>query len=247
MKKIRKGFTLVEVICVLTIIAIIAAIAVPNISGYIEKSKINNCRSIMTDFVNDLEYKIVSKRYYDINELNDALENCIKEAGGERKSDSKINGICPNGGEYALSWTITPGKPDENSKIYTAKVEVSNCVCECLGTDENAVVHTGHEFTAALVSSEYFDDGKTIEDKYNEIIEGIIDDVENSKKSTGDLDGIVDEVDTKNPEYIIAGVTTTLDKKVEWISVYYHDTFSAEESKYKFLKRFYYKTDIFTA
>ena len=93
MKKIRKGFTLVEVICVLTIIAIIAAIAVPNISGYIEKSKINNCRSIMTDFVNDLEYKIVSKRYYDINELNDALENCIKEAGGERKSDSKINGI----------------------------------------------------------------------------------------------------------------------------------------------------------
>lgn len=237
MKKIRKGFTLVEVICVLTIIAIIAAIAVPNISGYIEKSKINNCRSIMTDFVNDLEYKIVSKRYYDINELNDALENCIKEAGGERKSDSKINGICPNGGEYALSWTITPGKPDENSKIYTAKVEVSNCVCECLGTDENAVVHTGHEFTAALVSSEYFDDGKTIEDKYNEIIEGIIDDVENSKKSTGDLDGIVDEVDTKNPEYIIAGVTTTLDKKVEWISVYYHDTFSTKENKYKFLTK----------
>lgn len=237
MKKIRKGFTLVEVICVLTIIAIIAAIAVPNISGYIEKSKINNCRSIMTDFVNDLEYKIVSKRYYDINELNDALENCIKEAGGERKSDSKINGICPNGGEYALSWTITPGKPDENSKIYTAKVEVSNCVCECLGTDENAVVHTGHEFTAALVSSEYFDDGKTIEDKYNEIIEGIIDDVENSKKSTSDLDGIVDEVDTKNPEYIIAGVTTTLDKKVEWISVYYHDTFSTKENKYKFLTK----------
>lgn len=237
MKKIRKGFTLVEVICVLTIIAIIAAIAVPNISGYIEKSKINNCRSIMTDFVNDLEYKIVSKRYYDINELNDALENCIKEAGGERTSDSKIKGICPNGGEYALSWSITPGKPDENSKIYTAKVEVSNCVCECLGTDENAVVHTGHEFTAALVSSEYFDDGKTIEDKYNEIIEGIIDDVENSKKSTGDLDGIVDEVDTKNPEYIIAGVTTTLDKKVEWISVYYHDTFSTKENKYKFLTK----------
>ena len=80
MKKIRKAFTLVEVICVLTIIAIIAAIAVPNISGYIEKSKINNCRSIMTDFVNDLEYKIVSKRYYDINELNDELVEYVKNS-----------------------------------------------------------------------------------------------------------------------------------------------------------------------
>ena len=75
MKKARKGFTLIEVICVLTIIAIIAAIAVPGISGYIDKSKKNNCRTVMQNFVNDLEYRIVSRRYYDINELTGKLYN----------------------------------------------------------------------------------------------------------------------------------------------------------------------------
>ena len=244
MKKARKGFTLIEVICVLTIIAIIAAIAVPGISGYIDKSKKNNCRTVMQNFVNDLEYRIVSRRYYDINELNDALENCIIEAGGEKTSedvesgvDSKIKGICPNGGGYTLSWTITPDEPNENSNIYTAEVKVSDCKCECVGTGENSVVHAGHEFTATLVSSEYIDEGKTIEDKYKEIIDRIIEDVENSNGSTGDLDGIVDEVNEKNPEYQIAGITTTLGKKAEWISVYYHDTFSTKESKYKFLTK----------
>lgn len=249
MKKIRKGFTLVEVICVLTIIAIIAAIAVPNISGYIEKSKINNCRSIMTDFVNDLEYKIVSKRYYDINELNDELVEYVKNSSAvepeikytetdNSRTTSVEAKICPNDGTYKLSWTISPNIDSESNvtDIYTANVKVSDCVCKCV-TGENSVVHTGHDFTAALVASEYIDSGKTPEDRYEEIINGIIGDVENSNGITGDLDGIVDEVNKKNPEYIIAGVTTTLDKKVEWISVYYHDTFSTEESKYKFLTK----------
>lgn len=250
MKKIRKGFTLVEVICVLTIIAIIAAIAVPNISGYIEKSKINNCRSIMTDFVNDLEYKIVSKRYYDINELNDELVGYVKnssavepeieskETDNSRTTSVKAK-ICPNDGTYELSWTISPNIDSKSGEtdIYTAKVNVSECVCKCVGTGENAVVHTGHEFTAALVASEYIDSGKTQEQKYEEIINIIIKDVEKSEAGAGDLAGIVNEVEGKNPGYEIAGLTTTLDKKVEWISVYYHDTFSAEESKYKFLTR----------
>ena len=250
MKKIRKGFTLVEVICVLTIIAIIAAIAVPNISGYIEKSKINNCRSIMTDFVNDLEYKIVSKRYYDINELNDELVGYVKnssavepeieskETDNSRTTSVKAK-ICPNDGTYELSWTISPNIDSKSGEtdIYTAKVNVSECVCKCVGTGENAVVHTGHEFTAALVASEYIDSGKTPEQKYEEIINIIIENVEKSGAGTGDLAGIVNEVEGKNPGYEIAGLTTTLDKKVEWISVYYHDTFSAEESKYKFLTR----------
>ena len=178
MKKIRKGFTLVEVICVLTIIAIIAAIAVPNISGYIEKSKINNCRSIMTDFVNDLEYKIVSKRYYDISELNDELVEYVKnssavepkieytETDNGRKTSVEAK-ICPNDGTYKLSWTISPNIDSESNMtdIYTANVKVSDCVCKCV-TGENSVVHTGHDFTAALVASEYIDSGKTPEDKY---------------------------------------------------------------------------------
>lgn len=245
MKKIRKGFTLVEVICVLTIIAIIAAIAVPNISGYIEKSKINNCRSIMTDFVNDLEYKIVSKRYYDINELNDALENCIKEAGGERKSDSKIKGICPNGGEYALSWTIKP-IGEEESKVYSASVKVgvsksfndktksdtekvSCCWCSCCH-DEDEINKTvfvkTHELTASLINNEYQENP----------INKIKSEIENSENSIENINTIVKDVDLNNPVYKIAGVTlknNSGEKNVEWLSIYCENN-DGEEIVYDF-------------
>ena len=44
MKRKQNGFTLIELICVLAIISITAAIAVPDIAGYIEHSKKNSCK-----------------------------------------------------------------------------------------------------------------------------------------------------------------------------------------------------------
>ncbi|MBR6924575.1 MAG: prepilin-type N-terminal cleavage/methylation domain-containing protein, partial [Oscillospiraceae bacterium] len=91
MKRAKKGFTLIEVICVLVIIAIVAVIAVPSISGYIKRSKINNCQHTMTNFVNDLEYEIVSRRYYDIEELNAELVKYVEANmdSVDKKSESK--------------------------------------------------------------------------------------------------------------------------------------------------------------
>ena len=44
MKRNRKGFSLVELIVVLVIMAIIAALCAPNISAYVQAAKVQNYR-----------------------------------------------------------------------------------------------------------------------------------------------------------------------------------------------------------
>ncbi|MBQ5988845.1 MAG: leucine-rich repeat protein [Oscillospiraceae bacterium] len=241
MKRAKKGFTLVEVIIVLVIIAIVAAIAVPNISGYIKRSKANNCQHTMNDFVNDLEYKIVSKRYYDVSELNDELIKLVDSYADSYEPPTsnpqngkftslttelkKVTGICPNGGQYTVEWTIKPGD-DPN----TAKVKIGKCECDCI--DEHVQLTSSYELTAALIdTSEYLKSDRSAVNIYETDIQKIIryidDKLENGNPSN--IAEVVNNYKTENPEskYDIKGVTVKeqrdgnpdKSKWVEWICV----------------------------
>jgi len=241
-KKIRKGFTLVEVIIVLVIIAIIAAIAVPNISNYIDNSKKRSCESMMNSFVNDLEYKVVSKRFYDINDLNTELAGVVRsygeidswsENGTEIKcgdgqvpppgSEMQVSDVCPNGGKYTLKWTITATE-DEN-RLVSAKVnfgvvrsDIKVCECDCMKENNRVSVET-HEFTAALISTHYDPEKSSDDDNAFLFLEfELVPEIESQGSQNPEkIKNLLSE--NSNDHYTVAGIVMN-GSSVEWVCIY---------------------------
>ena len=90
MKKMLKGFTLVEIMIVVAIIAILAAVAIPNFVRYRKTSQMNACIS-------------------NLKQIQSAVAQCQLE--GKAIADGNIFGAdkyirvtptCPAGGSYSL-------------------------------------------------------------------------------------------------------------------------------------------------
>jgi len=122
MNKVKKGFTLVEIMIVVAIIAILAAVAIPNFMTYRKTSQQNACKANMKQILSAIEaYQVKNE-----GKTPSALANLtIKSEGGFLKSVPK----CPLGGSYTTDGTDSNG----NLKIK----------CNSTGTDDDFK----HDFT----------------------------------------------------------------------------------------------------
>lgn len=101
-----KGFTLVEIIVTLVILAVVSAIATPALLGYIDRGKAKECQATMDTLAADIASAKMAYEIDGVVEINGSeggdvdesldIENYIKEAEKEGLK-------CPSGGTYQLS------------------------------------------------------------------------------------------------------------------------------------------------
>lgn len=91
----RRGFTLVELLAMLVVLAILMAITVPNISGILGKSKTDIIKEDVTKMVDTAKIKIAS----DNSIINPAKNKCLVFTL-EYLNDNDDYKEGPNGGKY---------------------------------------------------------------------------------------------------------------------------------------------------
>ena len=133
--KTRKGFTLIELIVVIAIIGVLAAILVPSMLGYIRKSKINAANSTAAQ---------VHKA------ANTALTE-IDEEGGTMPADGPHDK-----GTDLIDEKIKHYMDDVDKCAYSIEVHMGNCVAAAASQDGK---YTG-TYPAGAVTADNYEDYK---------------------------------------------------------------------------------------
>ena len=106
MKRAQKGFTLIEIMIVVAIIAILAAIAIPNFISYRKSAQKNSCVATLKALDSASEAFFI-KNPAKASATGDAALKVsdLWDQSGEGKGLMKTEPKCPNAGTYTYNTT----------------------------------------------------------------------------------------------------------------------------------------------
>lgn len=162
------GFTMIELIVVLVVLAIMAAFTVPSLSGFVEDAKAKDCRSKVNDIKRLYIDAVIDKgekhpKQYESFYIIDKI--IIDKYGGktqERETEEDVDktgskkekiytGICPSGGSYLISFdnpTETDSTKDDEDEKNTDDIKAEtklliSCSCEGHTEDKASISRIG--------------------------------------------------------------------------------------------------------
>lgn len=131
MKTTKKGFTLIELIVVIAIIGVLAAILVPSMLGYVRKSKISSANSTASSI-----YKAINSALTELDEegIDVGATQVLKKTGAAAAWSTASSGV-PGGSRFDTKVANFFKDIKKVSGEIDAKIEDGSCVAVAVCTN----------------------------------------------------------------------------------------------------------------